>query len=157
MSFSVPHFPSMPYHRTILEHWTYRWDQQSRRYVRASYRPLSVDEPPDNPREDIDVDRPSASGLPQQENSTTQTPPQFTGTMPAPSFVTPVLPVSPMRRSPTGPPPPRPPAPAVRSPVTIPPNTSLGHRLFCHTRNLHRNHWSQPEREIQEEEQQRPR
>lgn len=77
MSFSVPRFPAMPFHRCNIEHWTYR-------YVRATYRPLSVDEPPDNPSKAIDMEPPLIRthiiGLPQEESATTsQTPPTFSG------------------------------------------------------------------------------
>lgn len=78
MSFNVPRFPCMPNHRSVMEQWTYRWDQQSRRYVRAAYRPLSVTEPFDNPREESERD-PPVNGLPGIETILTQTPLRFSG------------------------------------------------------------------------------
>lgn len=94
MSFTVPRFPSLPFHRSVIEHWTYRWDQEQQRYTRATYRPLSVDEPPDNPREEIDQDPPAVAGLPQEESSTSQTPPRFSGSrFPNPDFVVPLIPM----------------------------------------------------------------
>lgn len=132
MSFTVPRFPSLPFHRSVIEHWTYRWDQDQQRYIRATYRPQSVDEPSDNPREEIDQDPPAVAGLPQEESTTTsQAPPRFSGVrFNNPDFVVPVMPVTPTMTSATATAPLRPPVPAVRSPVTIRPNTSLGQRHF---------------------------
>lgn len=127
MSFNVPRFPSMQYHRNVIEHWTYRWDEDNQTYLRAMYRPLGVIEPMTNPRDTF--------GLPLDEDSssTTESSTYSGATVHASGFIVPVLPSTVMSStvatSSQGPVL-RPPGPHVRSPVTIPPNTSLGQAYF---------------------------
>lgn len=92
--------------------------------MRGAYRPLSVDEPPGNPREDVDPEPPILTthivGLPQENLTTaTQTSPTFSGAMDSqtsPSLSGASMPTPDFR----------PPGPAVRTPPHVRPNSSLG-------------------------------
>lgn len=99
--------------RTFIENWTYRWNEEEQRYVRAYRRDPVVGPDP------LEVE-----GVPQHQSTTTQTV-SFAGTnfRLRPATLFPRRPIAPTRPTSA---PARPPAPVVTEPAVVRPNTSLG-------------------------------
>nr|XP_034322633.1 vegetative cell wall protein gp1-like [Crassostrea gigas] len=117
--------------RSFIENFTYRWDEEEQRYVRAYRRdpdPSEIEGAPQHHQSAATqtVIEMEVQGVPQHQSSTTKTV-SFAGTNFGlrPTVLFPRRPIGVTRPS-SAPPPPRPPAPAVSSPVTVRPNTSLG-------------------------------
>lgn len=118
----------MEYYRSVIEHWTYRWEPERQQYVRSAYRPMGVVKPFNNPRETVQEFDPQPAVFLSAQTLTTETLVRYSDTNSrAPTFVVPVLPT---RSTATASPPLRPPASPVRSPVTIRLNNFLGQTYF---------------------------